>query len=99
MAAPKRATHQVAKRGLYFNPREGELEIGTPMTLTTTQAKKLEARGMVTPMKDVKTVDATDADTKALEAELKTTKTALKESQDALKKAEDDLETLTGTDK
>lgn len=68
MAGKKQPTHQVVKRGVYFSPKEGELEIGTQLTLTTTQAEKLEKRGMVKALKDVKTVDATGADADAFEA-------------------------------
>ena len=102
MAAPKRATHTVVKSGLYYTPSEGELEVGTQMTLTTKQAEKLVKRGFVKPIKDVKTVDVSDADTKALKADLKTATDKLKKAEadlktatDKLKKAEADLITAT----
>ncbi len=66
MAAPKRPTHRVVKSGLYFSPKNGELAVGDHLTLTDKQAEKLEKRGMVEPLKDVKTVDASEADAKAL---------------------------------
>jgi len=87
MAAPKRATHQVVKSGLYFTSGEKEMEVGTQLTLTKTQAGKLEARGFVKPIKDMKSVDVSDADSKALEQ----AQTDLKAKDEALKKAEADL--------
>lgn len=105
MAAPKRATHQVVKSGLYYTPGEGELEVGSQMTLTTKQAEKLVKRGFVKSLKDIKAVDVSGADAKALkeaQAELKATgeklqkaEAELKTTGDALTKAQADLKTAT----
>lgn len=61
MAAPKRATHQVVKN-VYFTPKDGQLEVGTQLTLSDKQAKKLMARGFVVALKDVKTIDVSGGD-------------------------------------
>ena len=95
MAAPKRATHTVIKKGLYFEPSKKtgqleELEVGSQLTLTSKQAEKLEARGMVQNLKDVKTVDVSDATDKALEA----AKDDLQKKAEALKAANDRIAEL-----
>ena len=91
MTANKFATHQVVKSGLYFTSGTEEMEVGTQVTLTKDQAEKLEARGFVKSLKDVKTVDVSDVDSKALKKaqdELKTTGEALKKAQAEIKKLE-----------
>lgn len=87
MAAPKRPTHRVCKAGLYFTPAEGEMPVGTQLTLTKDQADKLEKRGLVEPLKDAKTVDVSDADSK----ELKKVKADLNAANKALQDKDAEL--------
>ena len=104
MGAPKHATHQVVRSGCYFTPGVGEIKVGSQMILNPAQAEKLEANGIVKKLNDVKILDVSDADSKALaiaRAELKATgeklKTAeieLKAKSEALKKAESEIEDL-----
>lgn len=86
----KKPTHKVVKSGLYFSPKDGELEVGTEMTLTKEQAEKLETKGMVAPIKNAKVIDASGVDADALRAkdkEIEALQTQLRNANDALKKA------------
>lgn len=103
----KKPTHKVIQSGLYFSPKDGELEVGAELALTDKQAEKLEKRGMVAPLKAAtKSTDKADdagADVKKVKAELtKATKAnevkdkEIADLRDELTKANEALKAASG---
>ena len=89
----KQPTHRVIKSGLYFSPKEGEIAVDAQLTLTEKQAEKLMARGFIKSLKDVETVDVSDAELEAAEDEsAKKIKAAEDESAKKIKAAEAEIE-------